>query len=234
MEIKSLASSSNGNCYLISDGSSSLLIECGINVKKIINHVDLTKVKGCLISHEHRDHSVAFKDILKYTYVYASKGTLDALNEKYKIPEYDLFYQGVLEAGNKIRIGSFQVVSFSTEHDAKEPLGFLIYSTVTNEKLLFATDTYFIRNKFVGLNYIMIECNYSKDTINPDLSKGERMRLLQSHFELENVKTFLKVNDLSKCHRIYLMHLSSRNSDAQRFKKEIQETTGVLTEVFSE
>lgn len=234
MEIKSLASSSAGNCYLISDGSSSLLIECGIKIKRILEAVDLSKVNGCLISHEHSDHSIAFKDILKYTYVYASKGTLDFLNNKYKISEIERYNEGILVPNQKVRIGSFLVVSFETEHDAKEPLGFLIYSTVTNEKLLFATDTYYIRNKFVGLNYIMIECNYATDLIDPKISKTERLRLLQSHFELGNVKEFLKANDLSQCHRIYLMHLSARNSDAAMFKREIEATTGIPTEVFPE
>lgn len=50
-----------------------------------------------------------------------------------------------------------------TEHDAKEPLGFLIYSRTTREKLLFATDTYYIRYRFPGLTHIMIECNYAID-----------------------------------------------------------------------
>jgi hypothetical protein len=40
------------------------------------------------------------------------------------------------------------------------------------------------------------------------------------------VKEFFKVNDLSKVQEIYLLHLSSGNSDAVRFKREFAELTG--------
>ena len=43
---------------------------------------------------------------------------------------------------------------------------------------------------------------------------------------LENVKDILKANDLSKVNEIYLIHLSDGNSNAEQFKREIQELTG--------
>lgn len=82
-----------------------------------------------------------------------------------------------------------------------------------------------------GLNYIMVECNYAMDLLSDNLTKNERLRLLQSHFELSNVIKFLKSMDLSQCKKIYLMHLSSRHADAKRFKKEIEAETGIPVEV---
>ncbi|EDO0821657.1 MBL fold metallo-hydrolase, partial [Listeria monocytogenes] len=52
-------------------------------------------------------------------------------------------------------------------------------------------------------------------------------RVLQSHFSLENVKDFLKANDLSQLREIHLLHISEKNGDKERFKKEIQAMTGV-------
>ena len=122
---------------------------------------------------------------------------------------------------------------FETEHDCNEPLGFLIYSTITKEKLLFATDTYYIPNIFRNLNIIMVECNYSETLMRERverglLNKSLAKRIQQSHFALENVKDFLQANDLSKVTDIYLLHLSSENSDAFLFKNEIQRLTGKL------
>lgn len=51
-------------------------------------------------------------------------------------------------------------------------------------------------------------------------------RLLTSHFSLENVKEFLKANDLSQVREIWLLHLSDGNSDQVRFKREIMELCG--------
>ena len=55
MEIKVIGTGSSGNCYLVSDGSSKILIECGLPMKKIKEGVEfnLSNVAGCLISHSH-------------------------------------------------------------------------------------------------------------------------------------------------------------------------------------
>ena len=51
-------------------------------------------------------------------------------------------------------------------------------------------------------------------------------RLTKSHFSLENLKSFLKANDLSQVREIYLIHLSDANSDEEKFKYEIAALTG--------
>ncbi|EGT1437249.1 MBL fold metallo-hydrolase, partial [Listeria monocytogenes] len=78
----------------------------------------------------------------------------------------------------------------------------------------------------------MIECNYSADileenVINKVIHQVQKKRVLQSHFSLENVKEFLNANDLSQLREIHLLHISERNGDPERFKKEIQAMTGV-------
>jgi len=224
MVIIPIASSSSGNCYYISDGSSHLLIECGIRIDKIAKSipVNLTELNGCLITHEHKDHSLSAEKLLRYCHIFASKGTLDELAiESYKYKQHEIKHNQAL------RIGTFAVIGFNVQHDAKEPLGYLVYSTVTKEKLLFATDTFYIQSKFAKLNYIMIECNYAKDIIDKNnMNTMVKNRLYSSHFELENVKEFLKANDLSQVKAIYLMHLSDGNSDEIRFKHEIMALTG--------
>lgn len=226
MDIKVLASSSKGNCYCISDGTSNLLIEAGISLKRIRQQVDLMSLSGCLITHEHKDHAGFAKDIAKYCGVYSSERTLALLNfGKYS------YNKNYLKTKIIYTIKSFKIIAFSTQHDAIDPFGFLIQSTITKEKLLFATDTYYIKPRFKGLTYIMIECNYKKEILMNNLTKGKMLkstvnRLLKSHFSLENVKVFLKSQDLSTVKKIYLLHLSDTNSDAELFKKEIQALTG--------
>jgi hypothetical protein len=48
---------------------------------------------------------------------------------------------------------------------------------------------------------------------------------------LETCKGFLRANDLSRVQEIWLLHLSDANSDAARFKREIQELTGKVVYV---
>lgn len=227
MNIQILASGSSGNCYKVSDGQTSLLLECGIPFREIQKKLNfkLYEVDGCLISHEHGDHSKAIMELLKSGIdVYTSKGTAAPF-------ENDIFKAIHVEAEKQFQVGTFDILPFDTQHDAVEPLGFILYSRVTKEKLLFATDTYYVKYRFGSLNYIMVECNYAIDILRANSEAGRltlalKNRLLQSHFELSNVKKFLQLNDLSKVKEIYLLHLSDGNSDEKRFKREIQELTG--------
>ena len=125
---------------------------------------------------------------------------------------------------------------FPTEHDCPGSLGYLIQEKGTGFKILFLTDSYYCKYKFKNLNYIMIECNYIKETLDANIEAGlinEAMkpRLLQSHFSLENVKKFLKANDLSQCRKIILLHLSDTNSHAERMTREVEQLTGIETVV---
>ena len=226
IEIKPLASGSKGNAYQLTDGHSSLLLEAGINYREIQKGFDfkMSQVEGCLITHEHGDHSKAVKDVLKAGIdVYMSKGTKVALNLKHHRLH-------TVEAGEQFKIGDWYIKGFDVQHDVSEPLGFLI-AKETGERILFATDTYYIKHRFQGLTHIMVECNYSLEILEENILDGKippvmKKRLLRSHFSLEHVKQFLLANDLSKVQEIWLLHLSDTNSDAELFKKEIQAITG--------
>ena len=229
MDIKVLASGSRGNAYLVSDGVTPLLLECGIPIKQIRQGLDfgLSDVAACLVSHEHKDHSKAVEDVFRMGVdIYSSPGTFKALglNGHRLRPVKDK---------QSFEVGSWLIRAFETQHDCAEPLGYLLHSKVTGERLVFATDTYYVRYKFPGLTHIMIECNYASDILQANLDAGlvhpaMRRRLLTSHFSLDNVKEFLRANDLSKVREIWLLHLSDGNSDAERFKREIQELTGKM------
>jgi len=226
IEVTAIASSSKGNCYRITDGSTSLLLECGINyrdIQKALNF-QMTQISGCLISHEHGDHVKSIKDVLKAGIdCYMSPGTAGAINVSHHRIK-------LVEAGKPFKIGTFQIMAFDVQHDVAQPYGFLIMNK-EGEKLLFATDTYYIKYKFPGLTHILVECNYSEKILKENIENGSvpkvmEKRLLQSHFSLENVKEFFKANDLSKVQEIWLLHLSSSNSDEKWFKEEIMKLTG--------
>ena len=154
---------------------------------------------------------------------YMSAGTIHALG----LESHRLAY---IRARQQFKIDTWTILPFEIEHDAAEPLGFLM-ANEEGEKLLYATDTAFVRYKFRGLTHIMIECNYADDVLEANIASGAidpvlKHRLVRSHFSLEGVKEFLKANDLSQVKEVWLLHLSDGNSDAGRFKREIQELTG--------
>lgn len=226
IEITALASSSSGNCYRITDGSTPVLLECGIPLKDIQSRLRfrISDMAGCLITHEHKDHCRAVQDIMKAGIdCYMSQGTAESLG----VSGHRIH---IIKAKQQFQLGTWTILPFETQHDAAEPLGFLMVNQ-GGDKLLYATDTYYIRYRFQGLTHIMVECNYSLDVLRANVEAGLiepalKNRILKSHFSLEHVKDFLKANDLSKVQEIWLLHMSDGNSDADRFKREIQELTG--------
>lgn len=231
IEIKALASGSKGNCYYVTDGVTPLLLECGLPWRQIQQGLGFktSELAACLISHEHKDHCKAAHDVMRAGIdIYANKQTLTSLNITGE--NRHRWYQ--VNAHRYIFIGTFTLLTFELEHDVQNT-GYLIYSNETKEKLVYLTDSFYSRYCFEGLNYIMIECNYAADILQANVEAGLvplalKNRLLESHFSLEHVKEFLKANDLSKVREIWLLHLSDGNSDADRFKREIQMLTGKM------
>lgn len=227
IEIKPLGSSSAGNAYFVTDGHTPLLLECGIrfgDLRRGLNY-RMSSIAGCLLTHNHLDHCKAAKDIMKAGIdIYASAGTLDAAG-------LTGHHRAItVRAREQFKLGTWTILPFEVEHDVDEPLGFLM-ANKAGDKLLFATDTYYIRYQFSGLTHLLIECNYSEQILDENIIAGRvhvgmKRRLFKSHFSLENMKEFIRANDMSRVKEIWLIHLSDTNSDAGMFKREIQGLTG--------
>lgn len=227
MDIKVLASGSKGNAYWISDGKTTLLLDAGISIKDIQTRCDfkLRQVFGCLVSHSHADHSKAVMDVAKFGIdVYASQGTIDAC----KLVGHRIQPVKALQA---VDINTWSVLAFDVQHDAPEPLGFLCASKATGERLLYFTDTYYIKYKFPDLTHIMAECNYDSESLRYSVDAGyvpiELVpRLMKSHMSLDHLIEMLKANDLSKVKQIYLLHLSGNNSNPEHMRETVARQTG--------
>lgn len=213
MNFMALASSSAGNAYIVDDGQTKLLVECGIPYRRLqkLTGFGMAGIAGCLLSHEHKDHAKCYLDLLKNGIpVYASKGTARML-------ECDLFT--ILEAQEEISVGTMDIKTFPVFHDAAEPFGYLIRSRKDGEKLLFATDTVNLRYEIPGLHHIAIECNYTEELLlqSAKLPDKVKHRIRNSHMELERVCDYLAHMDLSVCRQVYLMHLSDACSREDLF-----------------
>ena len=60
MKFQALASSSHGNAYIVDDGATRILIECGVSFKRLqqLSGFQLADLSACFISHEHKDHAI--------------------------------------------------------------------------------------------------------------------------------------------------------------------------------
>lgn len=233
MHLHVIGTGSNGNSYLlVSSTGETLMIECGVRFSKIKEALNFQfrNVVGCLVTHRHQDHCKSVKDV-------ANAGIdIYCLPEVAKELTCNDHRMHHIEAGQQFKLGGFTVLGFKVKHDVP-CLGFLILHEECG-KVLFLTDTYYVPQKFSGLNNIIIEANYCEDILDERVAAGlmpewRSDRLVKSHMSLDTCKGVLLANDLSNVYQIVLVHLSDTNSHASRFKDEIRELTHKTVHVAS-
>lgn len=220
MKLHVLGSSSSGNCYLFQSEKTGevLAVEAGVKFNKAKKALDfnLNSIVGCIVSHEHGDHAKCVGDFINACIpCYMSQGTKHALGFS-----SSYWAKGLLPF-EQVVINGFRVIPFPIQHDAAEPYGYLIRHEECGT-VLFATDTYFLKYKFPGLNNVMLECNYSKEILDANFTAGHidkkrYERTIKSHMSYDNCLLTLQANDLSQVCKIVLLHLSDNNSNVSKF-----------------
>ncbi len=242
MQFKQYYSGSSGNLYTVTaNNGKRLLIECGVTFNKILKALeyDLKGIEACFVTHGHKDHCKAIRDVLIAGIdVYSSESTFTPNQTKYERRTH------IIKPKDLIRLDTFEVLTFKTHHDCEGSLGFIVRAD--NEFLLFATDTSHISQRVkYKFAIIAIECSYDKEILEDRLYSSEEdlkargltkineslaKRLLTSHMEKQNCINYLaNFCDLSKCRQIHLLHMSSDNVDKEQTRKEIEERFFIKT-----
>lgn len=197
MVLKVLCSGSSGNCYLLESDMEALIIEAGVpflEVKKALDF-NVKKIVGVVASHSHRDHS-------RYVCEYEKAGIRVYRPYESRLP-YNIF-------------GNFLFRDFELVHDVP-CYGFYIEHPDIG-KLVYASDTEYIKYRFNGLNHVLVECNYDKRLIPDDAVN--RSHVMTGHMELQTTLEFLRVNNNPELRNVVLLHLSQNNADPVKFASD--------------
>ena len=234
MKLYTIGSGSSGNTYLLVEGNEILILDAGVKptnrISKYLYDLQPARPVGCLVTHEHGDHSCAARDLTRMGIsCYSTPGTVLALGDWMKpIIPYDptRFRQDIREFGN-----AFLVMAFRSNHDAADPCGYLITNTLTGERMIYATDTYYLTYRFPGIHYWLVECNYCEEMITEDTPPVLERRLRDSHMSLDRLCQVFQANDLSACRKIILCHLSNERGDPDMMKRRIRDQTHKHVEI---
>lgn len=240
MKFINLASSSAGNCYYIELDRKGLppvklMLEAGLSYQEIVKkatreNIDLTILNAVLITHGHGDHCKGAKDLLRRNHqIYANSDVIGRINGK----ESNIFIK------NEVRLiaADTKVMPIEVQHDAPDSLGFVIKTS--EECILFVNDCKFfeVNLENIAFDYVFIESNYDGQVLHfayeeakkqNDISNIKRYeRLFNSHMSLSHCIKHLQHLNLIKCKAIFLMHLSDRHANENKFKNEVKKITKV-------
>lgn len=214
MKLKVLATGSNGNCYILeADNGEKLILDLGIQFKEIVKAIDydLKAVKGALVSHIHKDHSLALKEFEK-----TGIGVFAPYLPKQK--RY-----------SSLRFGSFYITKFPLPHNGTENYGFII--NVDDKTILYLTDFEYCPYTFKSYkpDYIIVECNYQKEYVSRDLVNYEHK--IAGHCELQTTKDFIVANKTEKLKNVIIVHTALGSCNRDEIKAEIQPLSNCIVDV---
>lgn len=222
--IEAIASGSSGNCYRVSDGSTALLLDAGIPLRRIQEGIGfrLSEIAGALISHEHMDHAKAVADLARRgVLVFGPPDVVKACKGSPVLSGPPL---------RKFSIDTWNIVPFEVEHDAV-CYGYVLDSKETGERLVYITDAATVPYTFGQVHYMMIEANYSINILSRRMTSGavtERLasRIAQTHMDIDTAANILRGLDPRALKQVWLLHLSDGNSDAAAFRRIAERATG--------
>lgn len=166
-----LGSGSSGNATAVTDGATTILIDCGFSAREVSRRMssaglDPGSVAAILVTHEHGDH-VRGIDVFTRRHALECRvlGTLGTLAAD---PLMDVAERSDrLVPGESIRIGTLKIVPFRTSHDAADPVGYRVEAD--GECLGLATDTGVLtpeaREALAGCTVLALECNHDLDML---------------------------------------------------------------------
>lgn len=219
LQISSLNSGSNGNCYYIGNDTEAVLIDAGISCREtekrmLRSGLSIEKVKAIFISHEHADH-ISGLAVLSKKYqlpVYITPRTLRAARTKI---EKHLIHG--FQSDEAITIGKLHIIPFQKEHDADDPHSFVVCQG--NNKVGVFTDIGIACEKvvhyFKQCNAAFLESNYDEDMLmngNYPFILKKRITNGKGHLSNKQALELYKMHRPAHMSHLILAHLSSNNN----------------------
>lgn len=212
-----LGSGSGGNCAYLETDEVRLLIDAGFSGRQIRQRLATLSrgpenLTGILITHEHSDHisglvGLAAKLNLP---IYCNRQTHEAIEAALQIK----INAQLFDTGNSFEIGDVQIDTFSVPHDAIDPVGFLLRTTLG--QIGFLTDlghcTKLITERIRTANILVLEANHDVQMLqdDPKRSWSLKQRILSRHGHLSNEAAADVVEQIvsAELRQLYLGHLS--------------------------
>ena len=231
-----LGSGSSGNSTAVSDGTTTVLIDCGFSAREIarrlrVHGLEASSVSGILVTHEHGDH-VRGIEVFARKYgcsVWATRGTCEAGHLNWIAEDFQ-----ILSPGSSTKIGSLEVLPFRSSHDAKEPVGFVV-SDRNGNRFGLATDmgsfTQEAAEALAGCDLIGLECNHDLKMLEtgpyPWFLK-QRIASARGHLSNADAARALESVATDRLREVHALHLSRTNNTRELACQAVQQQLALM------
>ncbi len=227
MKLYTIASGSSGNCVCIVTEKACILVDAGITAKRIEAGLSdagiaLSQLDAILVTHEHIDHVRGIEVLVKKhpVPVYGTKETLNAFCHSMKQAQSMETLLHYVQPEECFNIKDIQVDTFSTSHDAGNPIGYTFVSQ--GHKIGMATDLgrYDDRiiRKLMGSEVLYLEANYDLNMLMAgSYPYSLKLRIAGDRGHLSNeMSSDLIVKLLHEhLHYVVIAHMSKENNYAE-------------------
>lgn len=227
-----LGSGSGGNAAVVECGGQRLMIDAGLSAKQLclrlhVMGIEPRSLDGILLTHEHGDHVRGLKTFLKQhpVPVFTTAATARVVRET-GIEGGTWKY---FEAGQEFAIGGIAVETYAIQHDAVDPVGFVI--SHAQRRLGFLSDAGFVTRSMTerlrGLAALFCEANYDTELLEADTKRPWtiKQRISSRHGHLSNDQVIELVRDIvhADLGRVVLGHLSSDCNSPEMILRQLSE-----------
>jgi phosphoribosyl 1,2-cyclic phosphodiesterase len=215
-----LGSGSSGNAIFVRAAHTKLLIDCGLSLRQLRLRLatlgeSLDGLTGVAITHEHGDHIQGLRTLARQykVPVYLTPDTAARVTEKVGPLENQIHFN----AGDTIPIGEFALQSFSVEHDAVDPVSFVISGNGC--RLGMATDlghvTGLVRERLSGAHALVLESNYCPEMIERSsypIEIVQRIKSRRGHLSNHDMNSLLAHLLHDDLQLVVAIHVSQENN----------------------
>lgn len=229
LHFMSLGSGSSGNCCYIGTSKGGIIIDVGVKSDFIestlkANGVEMGKVAGVLLTHDHSDHVRYVYTLLrnnKHLRLFCTNRVLNGILRRHSISKRIKDYHQPIFKEIPFTIGELEITAFDVPHDGTDNMGFSI--EFAGRSFVLATDlgavTERARHYMSKANYLVIEANYDLQMLRlgryPEYLKA-RIQTEIGHLDNTQTAAFLKEIINPGLEYIFLCHLSQDNNTPQK------------------
>lgn len=212
MTLKTIATGSTGNCYILtSDSGKHLILDAGIPIAEIKKGLDfdIENTVACICTHVHKDHSLSANKL-----------------KKMGIPVWQPYLSD--HKRQKTHLGEFECESFELPHNGCPNVGYLI--RVGGQVIAYMTDMEYCGWDLSkqNINVMLIEMNYQKDRID---GNSHMTHVVLGHAEEQTTIEVIKHN-MKHLRTVILCHMSNSGAlDRELAMQRIKEAIPAYIEV---